>query len=107
MAKDFQQVAVLYHPMIDATRPVARELETWLKAQGLSPWLALTWDEERVRPEIPRMDLIIVLGGDGSTLRAARMAAGYDIPILGLNMGRLGFLSEVSPEDWQNVYRWS
>ena len=37
MAEDFQRVAVLHHPKIDATRPVAQELEAWLKAQGLTP----------------------------------------------------------------------
>ncbi len=45
------------------------------------------------------VDLIIVLGGDGTFLRASRKAVEYDIPILGVDLGGLGFLSEIDVED--------
>lgn len=44
-------------------------------------------------------DLIIAVGGDGSMLTAARVAAGASIPLVGINRGRLGFLADVSPSD--------
>ena len=44
-------------------------------------------------------DLVIVLGGDGSMLSAAREMAQHDVPVLGVNRGRLGFLTDVSPDD--------
>lgn len=44
-------------------------------------------------------DLIIAVGGDGTMLHAARLTAGSDTPILGINLGRLGFLADVSPDD--------
>jgi len=44
-------------------------------------------------------DLVIVIGGDGTLLHAARMVAGTDIPLLGVNLGRLGFLVDVSPDE--------
>ena len=44
-------------------------------------------------------DLIIVLGGDGTFLRMAATTAAWQIPLLGINLGRLGFLSDVSPDD--------
>lgn len=97
----FERVAVLYHPMIEATRPVAESIHGWLAGRGLKSLLALTWDETEVRPMMSEIDLAIVLGGDGSMLRAARMAAGHDVPILGVNMGRVGFLTEVTPDNWQ------
>lgn len=43
-------------------------------------------------------DLIIAVGGDGTFLSAARAAADFDIPLLGVNLGRLGFLVDISPE---------
>jgi NAD+ kinase len=44
-------------------------------------------------------DLVIVVGGDGSMLSAARTMAKYDTPLLGVNRGRLGFLTDISPDD--------
>ncbi|WP_045859398.1 NAD(+) kinase [Teredinibacter purpureus] len=46
-----------------------------------------------------RCDLIIVVGGDGSLLSAARAFAGHNVHLLGINRGRLGFLTDISPED--------
>lgn len=44
-------------------------------------------------------DLVIVVGGDGSLLGAARALAKYNTPVLGINRGRLGFLTDISPDD--------
>lgn len=44
-------------------------------------------------------DLVIVIGGDGSLLRGARALASYQVPLLGVNRGRLGFLTDITPED--------
>jgi NAD+ kinase len=96
----FQHVAILHHPKIEATGQVAEEIQNWLAGRDIESWLALTWEETDVRPRLPDSDLIIVLGGDGSMLRAARMAAGNDIPILGVNMGRIGFLAELGAQNW-------
>ena len=46
-----------------------------------------------------RCDLVIVVGGDGTFLHAARSLADYDIPLVGVNLGRLGFLVDISPAE--------
>lgn len=46
-----------------------------------------------------RCDLAIVVGGDGTLLHTARTLADYDIPLVGINLGRLGFLADISPND--------
>lgn len=56
-------------------------------------------------PVLPRedmgkmADLIVVVGGDGSLLSAARMAVNVNVPVIGINRGRLGFLTDISPKD--------
>jgi NAD+ kinase len=47
-------------------------------------------------------DLVLVLGGDGAILRACRQMGMNQIPILGVNLGRLGFLADVSPQEFQD-----
>ncbi|MBL1275666.1 MAG: NAD(+) kinase [Ectothiorhodospiraceae bacterium] len=46
-----------------------------------------------------RCDLVIVVGGDGTLLNAARSLVDFDVPILGINLGRLGFLTDITPSD--------
>jgi NAD+ kinase len=46
-----------------------------------------------------RAELVIAIGGDGTLLYAARLVAGHDVPLLGVNRGRLGFLTDVMPQD--------
>ena len=48
-----------------------------------------------------KQDVIIVVGGDGSLLSAARMAIKINVPVIGINRGRLGFLTDISPNDIQ------
>ena len=47
------------------------------------------------------LDLIIVVGGDGSMLSVGRSAADLNIPLLGVNRGRLGFLTDILPDDME------
>jgi len=49
-----------------------------------------------------RCNLLIALGGDGTMLTAARLVGGWGIPILGINLGKLGFLAEVSLDEWED-----
>lgn len=52
--------------------------------------------------DIPRADLVIAIGGDGAMLRSARVCAMHHVPILGINMGQLGFLTEITDyTQWQ------
>ncbi len=100
----FQRVGLLFHPYIPRSRSLAGEMEVYLREHGVDPWIASSWDEAEVRRQLPRTDLLVALGGDGTLLRAGRLAAGYRVPILGVNMGRLGFLAEVQPDAWQPAF---
>jgi NAD+ kinase len=51
------------------------------------------------REDLPTLDVLLTLGGDGTLLRGARMVAPHGIPVLGVNFGRLGFLTSITPEE--------
>lgn len=96
-----KRIGILHHPKLPQSLPLAQEMADWLAAHGISPWQASSWDEAVVEEEIEDLDSLITLGGDGTILRAARMGARHGVPILGLNLGRLGFLAELRPQGWQ------
>lgn len=93
-------IGIIQQPRIAESAPLAHEVGEWLTSRGVASWTVAPWDEEQ--PEAPFADssLLIVLGGDGSTLRAARWAVPYGLPLLGINIGRVGFLSEATPDNW-------
>ena len=95
-----KRIGLLHHPKLPATQPLAEVMARQAQAHGLAAWIGSTWDEKAVQGEIPALDLLVTLGGDGSILRAARMACAQEVPVLGINMGRLGFLAELEPEEW-------
>jgi NAD+ kinase len=75
----------------------ARGLKTFIQSEAEAPDfgdLATAVDDAEL---VSRADLAIVIGGDGSMLYAARVFAGSGVPMLGINRGRLGFLTDVLP----------
>ena len=67
-----------------------------MSSRGVSSWQCSTWDEDKARPQIAGSDLIFSVGGDGTILRAARIITPLSTPILGINIGKLGFITELN-----------
>ncbi len=102
MPPRFQRIAILHHPRKPESLALADEIEAYLRARGLNHIRqSSAWDAEAMLPHLAQVDLIITLGGDGTLLRAARMGAAHNVPMLGVKMGKLGFVAEVFPDDWQ------
>ncbi|MFO7663525.1 MAG: NAD(+)/NADH kinase [Chloroflexota bacterium] len=93
-------IGILQQSKIAESEPLANKLAEWLAAQGITSWTVAPVDDEELDVPFADTSLLVVLGGDGSTLRAARWAVPYGIPIFGINIGRVGFLSEATPENW-------
>lgn len=98
---EFKRAGVLAHPLRPPTFPVARQIAEGLRLRGLDVMLHTEWTEEQVADILPTLDVVIAIGGDGAMLRAARVCAAHNVPVLGINMGQLGFLTEIrEPEHW-------
>jgi len=100
-----RSVGVCLKPNQPQIAEIVRSLEEWLVERGLEVVL----DEQAanatgvpvtLRPEIAqKIDLMIVLGGDGTLLAVARAIGSWPVPILGVNLGTLGFLTEIAQDE--------
>ena len=62
-------------------------------------WIAPAENFDQLRERVPETDLVITAGGDGTILRAVKVTAPFGIPMVGINMGRLGFMTELRVDD--------
>jgi NAD+ kinase len=100
-------IGVAVKPSKPETGPVVRMLVQWLRQRGHT--VALDEEAAAVCPDCEgrasraevaaRADLMVVLGGDGTLLSVARDLGGREVPILGVNLGGLGFLTEIALEE--------
>jgi len=93
------RIGILYHPMIKAAYSLAKKLEEFLTSTGVSVWLCSAWEGEEARAEVNGTDLILSIGGDGTILRAVQAVVPHSIPITGINLGKLGFMTELDADE--------
>ncbi len=98
-----QTVGLLYHKGRSESTGLKDQILTELRARHLQVWCGPTDNENALIQAAPEMDLLITLGGDGTIVRAIRAVARHRVPILGVNLGRLGFLAEVEPSELDQV----
>ncbi len=101
MTVEFQRIAVLAYPGIPHGMEEAQRIAQALQSYGVEG-VSGSFAQEDLQQAVEdgQFDLLIVLGGDGTMLRAGHLAAPRGIPILGINMGRFGFLMEVHRDAW-------
>jgi len=100
----FQHVAVAPHPQIPEAVEETEIVVSFLRENGLQATAGMLYDE-RLRQDLINgvFDLLIALGGDGTMLRAGHLCGPCNIPILGINMGRFGFLMEIKQNQWREA----
>jgi NAD+ kinase len=109
-----RRVGVVAHSNYEQLRETLTRLEAFAGRAGVSLFF-----EPRLRGEVgrgelltpevrPGLDLVVTLGGDGTLLRGARMVAADGVPVLGINLGHLGFLTSAPREEIETALeRWS
>jgi len=96
---DIRIIGISIRPKAKRAKRLAKELEQWLNKRGCEVLCDATQASEEnetasLKMMAKRVDLLVVLGGDGTLLHAARHFMDSNTPILGINLGRLGFLTD-------------
>ncbi len=109
---NFQCVALVGRPQSPGLGRTLIEIGDWLRAKGIAVLYeevsgseaGLATKELASVDQIGRQaDLAVVVGGDGTMLGLARSLAAFDVPLLGINAGRLGFITDIPLERWRSA----
>jgi NAD+ kinase len=94
-----KRIGIVYHPQRTAAVSFAADLRRALLSHGVEIWDSSSWDDTAINANLDGSSLIISVGGDGTILRTARTTSRCQIPILGINLGKVGFLTELSAQE--------
>ncbi|HLO34311.1 MAG TPA: NAD(+)/NADH kinase [Anaerolineales bacterium] len=96
---------VAAYPRLPEAIVEAQAMSAYLKEKGIEAPFGSLYDETlRKRVRRGEFDLLIMAGGDGSVLRAGNLCAPSRVPILGVNLGRIGFLIQIEKEEWREYF---
>ena len=106
MADSFvpKKPVIVTYPRVSDSHVEAEAIMEFLKAKGFDAPSGSLYDEElRTRVKNHEFDVLIAVGGDGTMLRAGHLCAPCGVPILGINLGRLGFLIQIERGEWREM----
>jgi NAD+ kinase len=101
---EIRSALIMAHPQLPEATQEAAEIAAFLNTLGIPTAHGLLYDTElRQRLKAGEFDLLIALGGDGTVLRAGHLCAPLNVPILAINLGRFGFLTEIRQGQWREL----
>jgi NAD+ kinase len=98
-----KRIGFAYNPTNDAAAELRERAAGWCRMRGIDHWAAQAGEFEELCANLPTTDVLVVLGGDGTFLRAARAVIRIDVPLLGINLGKVGFLSKAEANELEAV----
>jgi NAD+ kinase len=103
MNEIIRKIFVIVHPLKDDAQAILHEMRSYFKQRGIE--LTTHTSEEEFQPAgLDGVDLAISLGGDGTLLYCARACLSQGIPILAVNLGKFGFITEITSTEWKQAY---
>ncbi len=96
-------IGLLYGNLRSDSMELARRAERLLQAGGARTWTGTSDDLETLCAVASDLELLMTFGGDGTIVNALRSVSAASVPVLGVNLGRLGFLAEIEPEALEAV----
>ena len=97
------RIGFAYNPTIEAAIELSARAAGWCQVRGIGEWQLPSGDTAALVRELPGTDILVVLGGDGTFLRAAMAVTEVDVPLIGINLGKVGFLSKAEAGDMEDV----
>ncbi len=99
---------IVYNPDKDEDNRITSELTAYIESQNgackaMDCYSFSACDKQHVTDELESFDCILVLGGDGTLLNVASSASHVEIPLFGINLGTVGFLTEGEITNWQTI----
>jgi NAD+ kinase len=98
-----RRIGFAFNPTQTASPELRERALAWCRANGVEAWAAPAGETPDDAALLSDTDAVVVLGGDGTFLRAARSVANLGLPILGINLGKVGFLSKAEHQDLDSV----
>jgi NAD+ kinase len=95
----FYKKVDIFTKQSEEAKEFSKELKVWLESKNIQSNIFENLSDLEKEENLKGTDLLVVVGGDGSLLITARRVAKFQIPIIGINLGRLGFLTEISKDD--------
>lgn len=97
-----RSVVILAYAGINGSLEEAAKIQSFLTERSVQSQICTSYNDPALRASLKagEFDLAITLGGDGTLLRAGHLCAPYGVPLLGINLGHFGFLTEIKREEW-------
>ncbi len=104
MSISFKNILIVAKHDHRQAKDLGKETCTWFKNKGFSYRFITTTELVGLQEIDFSPSLVLVLGGDGTLLYVARKFLNLNIPLMGINFGRVGFLAELGPESWESYF---
>lgn len=102
MSARFKTIALFGRPQSDGLDArILEDIESWLRGRGLEVLTQTSRNTRLIQSVSRRADLAVIVGGDGTMLGVARTLAPLGVPVVGINRGRLGFITDIPISAWQ------
>ena len=98
-----KRIAVTWHPSLEEAHAMSAEIVSVLKERSVEWAESFSLNDQKFRKALRdgQFDLMIALGGDGTMLRAGKLGAPVNVPVMGVNLGHFGFLVETQRNEWR------
>lgn len=103
MTSQFKTIALFGRPRTEGLGAILESIERWLRRRGVNVLVQQTQDRRTITALGRKADLGIIVGGDGTMLGIARSLAPLGLPVVGINLGRLGFITDIPFAHWKEA----